>query len=495
MLWTSKKNSDCKYVSPNGWTNYENDIQCDPDKVKKDGDNLAKHWYLPELAYTENGVLKLKTMEDPDFAKNGKSPLRKWEVWKASPKGTPERMVPFESTEMQFNSGRIDSKFEFQYGMFQAKIKLPDMHGLWPAFWLYGSKNDDEIDIFEFYNNQDRLMRMTIHHAVNGPKRMCSNTFKPVNADYFQKYHIFTCYWNPYAITIHIADEDGSNDKRIYLYRHYYGVKNKKCTVEADKWAEKQLVYPESPMRIIINTAVQVCGEYKPTVGSNSMPRFYEVDWVKVFQQRPCTGDIVVTNVDDLIKDPKLFNVITGENVTIDVGNQSTDFGKCYTKNAIPNDCALKVITKNNFELINKNEFSVDPDAYFEHDMNANLCHSWAQKGNSKNSDVPPPYYEDEDSEIITQNQDELNQSPELNIYPNPSTSTFELHINGLKVTKGVVEICSITGKRIYFEQIISNKTIIDVSKFTSGIYICKYVNEFKSTTLTQQIIIQSNAN
>lgn len=248
-------------------------------------------------------------------------------------------------------------------------------------------------------------------------------------------------------------------------------------------------------MRIIFNTAVQICDENKPTTGSNSMPRYFEVDWIKVFQQRPCLGDIVVTNVSDLIKDPKLFNIITGENVTIDVGNQSTDFGKCYTKKAIPNDCALKVITKNNFELINKNEFSVDADAYFEHDMNPDLCHSWAQKGNSKNSEVPPPWFEDEDSEIITENQEELIQRPELNIYPNPSTSKIELNITGLKATNGVVEVYSITGKRIYFGRISSEKTIIDVSNFSSGIYICKYINDNKLRILTKQIVIQNDAN
>jgi beta-glucanase (GH16 family) len=476
------KGAECEYWAPNGWSDHDVTEICD------DVPGRAEQWYKQDHAYTENGVLKLKTDEDLDHRITGQAPLREWFVYKNNQK------VPM-SKHLQFNSGRIDSKFEFQYGMFQAKIKLPDMHGLWPAFWLYGSQDWNEIDIFEFFDNVDKHMRMTIHREVDGEKRQCSKIFEADDAVYFQKYHIYTCYWNPYAITIHIADEDGSNEKRLYLYRHYFGVKNKKCTVEANKWGEKQLVYPETPMRIIFNTAVQICEKNKPTTGSNSMPRYYEVDWIKVFQQRPCLGDIVVTNVSDLIKDPKLFNIITGENVTIDVGNQSTDFGKCYTKKAIPNDCALKVITKNNFELINKNEFSVDADAYFEHDMNPDLCHSWARKGNSKNSEVPPPWFEDEDSEIITENQEELIQRPELNIYPNPSTSKIELNITGLKATNGVVEVYSITGKRIYFGRISSEKTIIDVSNFSSGIYICKYINDNKLRILTKQIVIQNDAN
>lgn len=496
-----QKGSDCEYWAPNGWTDHDMDEFCGEGK-KGDGGNIhrTEQWYKKENAYTESGFLKLKTEEDPDFRKNGKSPLREWSVWKSSPIGTPERRIQYKSDKFQFNSGRIDSKFEFQYGMFQAKIKLPDLQGLWPAFWLFGSIPCEwnEIDIFEFYDNDPNQMKMTLHkRVVNGcEKRFCDEIFTQYFPDdYFQKFHIYTCYWNPYAITIHIMDEDGSNDKRIYLHRHYFGVKNKKCTLKSGKEVLKQLVYPETPMRIIFNTAVQICDDYKPKDGSLIQPRYYEVDWIKVFQQRPCTGDIVITNVGDLIKDRKLFNVISGENVTIDVGNQNTDFGNCYTKNAIPNDCALKVITKNKFELINKNNFTVDPDAYFEHDMNPDLCHSWAQKGNSKNSEVPPPYYEDEASDIITKNQEELNQSPELNIYPNPSKSKIELNISGLKAVNGAVEVCSITGKRIYFAKISSEKTIIDVSNFTSGLYICKYVNDYESFILTQQIIIQSDAN
>ena len=108
---------------------------------------------------------------------------------------------------------------------------------------------------------------------------------------------------------------------------------------------------------------------------------------------------------------------------------------------------------------------------------------------------MPPPWYEDDDSETITENQEVLYQSPELNIYPNPSTNKIELTITGLKVTNGDVEIYPITGNRIYFGRISSEKTIIDVSNFPSGIYICKYLNDNKLRILTKQIVIQNDEN
>uniref|UniRef100_A0A1I7S8C4 Seipin n=1 Tax=Bursaphelenchus xylophilus TaxID=6326 RepID=A0A1I7S8C4_BURXY len=54
-----------------------------------------------------------------------------------------------------FTSARLTSKFNFKYGVFEARIKLPNMtNGLWPAFWMKGSERPDwpargEIDIFE----------------------------------------------------------------------------------------------------------------------------------------------------------------------------------------------------------------------------------------------------------------------------------------------------------------------------------------------------------
>jgi beta-glucanase (GH16 family) len=54
-----------------------------------------------------------------------------------------------------FISGRIDTqhKFEFQYSIISARIKIPVRAGFWPAFWALGSSGEwpgcGEIDIME----------------------------------------------------------------------------------------------------------------------------------------------------------------------------------------------------------------------------------------------------------------------------------------------------------------------------------------------------------
>lgn len=90
--------SACDYWAPNGWTDHDVAENCD------NKPHRTEQWYKQENAFTENGVLKLKTEEDKDHI------IREWSVWKNN-----QRVQM--SKQLQFNSGRIDSRFEFQYGI------------------------------------------------------------------------------------------------------------------------------------------------------------------------------------------------------------------------------------------------------------------------------------------------------------------------------------------------------------------------------------------
>lgn len=59
-----------------------------------------------------------------------------------------------------FISGRIHSmgKAEFTYGRIEARIRMPDAEGVWPAFWMLGNgtwPDTGEIDIMEYVGEKD----------------------------------------------------------------------------------------------------------------------------------------------------------------------------------------------------------------------------------------------------------------------------------------------------------------------------------------------------
>ena len=72
----------------------------------------------------------------------------------------------------KYTSARLITKgnFDFKYGRFEARIKIPQGQGVWPAFWLLGSNIDSvgwpecgEIDIMENIGREPAIVHGTVH--------------------------------------------------------------------------------------------------------------------------------------------------------------------------------------------------------------------------------------------------------------------------------------------------------------------------------------------
>jgi beta-glucanase (GH16 family) len=116
----------------------------------------------------------------------------------------PQSMPGFVTKDGQhfdFISGRINTKgkFDFAYGSAEARIKLTDGAGLWPAWWMLG--NDEwpatgEVDIMEYIGEKDWASA-----AVHGPGYSGETPF--VNRQYFNtnndvtQWHIYGVDWTP----------------------------------------------------------------------------------------------------------------------------------------------------------------------------------------------------------------------------------------------------------------------------------------------------------
>lgn len=104
-----------------------------------------------------------------------------------------------------FISGRLNTqdKFEFTYGTAEARIKVTDGQGLWPAWWLLGTgewPHTGEIDIMEYVGESD-----WVSAAVHGPGYSGETPF--VNKQYFDKqhdatqWHVYAVDWTPESLT------------------------------------------------------------------------------------------------------------------------------------------------------------------------------------------------------------------------------------------------------------------------------------------------------
>jgi len=119
-----------------------------------------------------------------------------------------ERLAGMENWQYgtcDITSGRITTKAKFEqaYGKFEARIKIPDGAGLWPAFWMMGANidevdwpNNGEIDIMEIVGNEPYTLYGTVHgpgyHSENGPGGSTTSSRKWADA-----FHLYAVEWSP----------------------------------------------------------------------------------------------------------------------------------------------------------------------------------------------------------------------------------------------------------------------------------------------------------
>jgi len=159
-------------VGPSMWVNNEQQAYVDSDQTIH---------FLPasEVEGAENGVLVLQ----PRFLEGFETPRGR---------------------VADFTSGRINSrnKVDFTYGRAEARIRLPDAEGLWPAWWLLGQGSwpeSGEIDIMEYVGEKD-----WVGVALHGPGY--SGETPLVNKSFFLEpedatgWHVYAVEWSANTI-------------------------------------------------------------------------------------------------------------------------------------------------------------------------------------------------------------------------------------------------------------------------------------------------------
>jgi beta-glucanase (GH16 family) len=181
----------------------------------------------------------------------------------------------------EYTSGRVHSQYkgDWKYGRIEAKIKLPEGKGIWPAFWMlptentYGTwPNSGEIDIVELVGggSGDSTIYGTLH--VGPPWNFSNGSYKLENEKFSDNFHVFAIEWSEETINWYVDD---------ILY-------SSKSTVDVSTWLPFQ-----ERFHVILNLAVG--GNWPGAPDETTLfPQIMEVDYVRVYGDPTDQGIVAI---------------------------------------------------------------------------------------------------------------------------------------------------------------------------------------------------------
>ncbi len=204
-----------------------------------------------------------------------------------------------ENGEDYYTSGRISTqnKKDFTYGVFEAKLKVPEGVGYLPAFWLMATDENvygqwprcGEIDIMEVHGSDPKTTYATLHYGnphgqSQGSKTLDSGTF----ADDF---HTYTLEWNPGEIKWYV---DGF---LVHTENEWFSVTE----------GQGEITYPapfDQPFYMILNLAVGGSWVGYPDETTDFENARYEVDYVKVYQKESYDENVTKNEETIVFREP-----------------------------------------------------------------------------------------------------------------------------------------------------------------------------------------------
>ncbi len=242
----------------------------------------------------------------------------------------------------QYTSGRIrtvtedgEVLFSTKYGKIEARISMPAMAGMWPAFWMMPVENkygqwplSGEIDIVEARGRIDNEINGTIHYGEALPNNKQSGTKYTLKKDTIKDFHVYAVEWTPDEIKWLIDGE-------------VYGTSSNWYTVDKN---EEVLDYPapfDQSFYLLLNLAVG--GTYDEGVmpEEDMVSEKMYVDYVRVYEsetgypefseekknsEKDLKNYEEIKNVEDFVVD-KIFETINTNPYTEEINYES---GKWY---------------------------------------------------------------------------------------------------------------------------------------------------------------------
>lgn len=169
---------------------------------------------------------------------------------------------------------RMNTRNYWTYGWFEARIKVSDVAGSWPAFWMMPQNyttwpGDGEIDIMEYAistqgkNKTSSSIHCNAYNHANGSAKTNYSTHVTSVSNAASEFHVYALEWTADGMDFYV---DGSkhltfpNEGKGYNSWPFY-----------------------TPFYLKLNQAWG--GNMGGTTDPDSLPAIYEIDYVRVFQK------------------------------------------------------------------------------------------------------------------------------------------------------------------------------------------------------------------
>ena len=200
---------------------------------------------------------------------------------------------------VSYTSGRVNTqnKHDFKYGIFEARVKVPEGQGFLPAFWmmptnenLYGQwPRCGEIDIMEVLGNDTDKSYGTIHYG--NPHSESQGSCQLASGSFSDSYHTFAVEWLPGQISWYV---DG---QLIHTENDWYTATE----------GQGEVTYPapfDQPFYLILNLAVGGNWPGNPDETTDIANSALYVDYVKVYQKDSYDEDVAKPEKTVVLRDP-----------------------------------------------------------------------------------------------------------------------------------------------------------------------------------------------
>ena len=161
-------------VGPDEWYNNEEQVYVDDPAVLS---------IINGISGADGGVLMLRPVFKPGLDPH------------------PERRADFLSARIH-----TKGKFDFKYGRAEARIRLPEGEGVWPAWWLLGNgkwPTTGEIDIMEYVGETD-WVAAAIHGSGYSGDTPFQNRFFFPQGESVRDWHVYAVEWTSDVITFEV---------------------------------------------------------------------------------------------------------------------------------------------------------------------------------------------------------------------------------------------------------------------------------------------------